>query len=290
VTLTPEEQAQRLLGVGGSESATAVGLNPYESRVELWQEKRGLVPPFAGNAPTKWGQLLEQVVRQEYAEQTGRVVRLPVALLKHPRVAIAFCHPDGITDDGRLYEGKTARYPDGWGEAGTDEIPEHYLVQVQHNLAVTSLPVADVAVLIGGQDFRLYEVPADRAFQQDILDAEAEFWDYVVRGEPPPVDCASPGALQVLKKLYPGTNGQVVFADDQMERLWRPQLEQATAAEKEIKALQAEAKAELLNYMGEAALLRFADGRCLRRQRVDKKAYSVAESSYIDVRLVNAPK
>jgi hypothetical protein len=32
---------------------------------------------------------------------------------------------------------------------------------VQHYLAITAMPVADVAVLIGGSDFRIYEVPAD---------------------------------------------------------------------------------------------------------------------------------
>jgi len=60
-----------------------------------------------------------------------------------------------ITDSGRLVEIKTARSADGWGEAGTDEVPQEYLIQVQHYLAVTALPVADVAVLFGGQEFRL---------------------------------------------------------------------------------------------------------------------------------------
>ena len=43
-------------------------------------------------------------------------------------------------------------------------------------MAVTGFVVADVAVLIGGSDFRLYEVPADAELQQMLVDAEAEFW------------------------------------------------------------------------------------------------------------------
>jgi predicted phage-related endonuclease len=106
------------------------------------------------------------------------------------------CHPDGVTDDGRLFEAKNTRSADGWGEPGTDEIPAEYVVQVQHNMAVTGLEVADVAVLIGGSDFRLFEVPADRETQDLIASLERELWEAIVRGVPPePRSAADVAAL-----------------------------------------------------------------------------------------------
>jgi putative phage-type endonuclease len=289
--LTPEQHERRKSGIGSSEAAAAIGLNPYQTSVELWMHKRGELPPFEGNEATKWGLLLEPAVRQEAAEQTGRVIRLPPQTLVHPTLPFLTCHPDGVSGEGkdlRLYEGKTSRFGDDWGEPGTDQIPERYLLQVQHALLVTAIPVADVAVLIGGQDFRLYEVPADAELQATMVEAEREFWEHVQKNIRPQLDYRSAGAISVLKKLYPGTNGQTVQADDLLEKHWRPKLEKAKAAGKIAEAEEKEAKAALLDYMGEAAVLRFADGRALRRARVDRKAYSVEATSYIDARWIAA--
>jgi putative phage-type endonuclease len=285
MSLNPEQLGRRSLSIGSSDSAAAIGLNPYCTAVELWQEKRGEVPPFEGNAPTKWGKILEAPVRQEYAEQTGRVVRLPPETLVHPKHSWITCHPDGVTDDGRLYEGKTARYPDGWGESGTDQVPEQYIVQVQHAMMVTLLPVADLAVLIGGQDFRLYTIPADEGLQAAILEAEAEFWAHVRNGTRPRLDLKAPGAIEVLKKLYPGTNGQTVTATPEIEK-HRKVLETAKKHAKESEQLAAQAKAALLDFMGSASVLKFADGQGFRRALVSRKGYVVEPTSYIDARFI----
>lgn len=284
--LTPEQVAKRARAIGSSDAAAAIGLNPYQSAVELWLEKTGQAPPFEGNAPTKWGKILEAPVRQEYAEQTGRVVRLPPETLVMPGYPMIVCHPDGVTDDTRLYEGKTARFPDGWGEPGTDDIPEHYLVQVQHALMVTHFAIADVAVLIGGQDFRVYTIPASPDLQTAILDAELEFWKHVESGTRPAIDPKAPTAIQLLKKLYPGTNGQTVRATPAMVD-WRTKLEDAKKAGKLAGLEEQEAKAALLDYMGEASVLQFPDGRKFRRARVDRAGYTVGPTSYVEARFVN---
>ena len=285
MSLSAEQQARRRTGIGGSDAAAAIGLNPYYSAVELWMEKRGELPPFEGNEATKWGKLLEPAVRQEYAESTGRVVRLPPETLVHPKHTWVVCHPDGVTDDGRLYEGKTARFPDGWGEPGTDQVPEQYLIQCQHSMLVTGLRVADLAVLIGGQDFRLYEIPADDGLQAAILDAETEFWTHVTRGTRPPVDLSSPGAVAVLRRLYPGTNGETVKATPAVEAA-RVKLEAAKSDKKVAEHAEAEGKAVLLDYMGEAAVLRFADGSGFRRAVVQRKGYVVEPTEYVDSRFI----
>jgi putative phage-type endonuclease len=279
------QHADRRVSIGGSDSAAAIGLNPYYTALELWQEKRGELPPFSGNEATKWGKLLEPAVRQEYAEQTGRVVRLPAEQLVHPTIPWITCHPDGVTDDGRLYEGKTARYGDGWGDAGTDQVPERYLIQCQHEMMVTGIAVTDLAVLIGGQDFRLYCIPADAGLQAAMVDALTEFWAHVQRGTRPPLDLTSPGAIALLKRLYPGTNGRTVRASAEMEA-WRAQLKKAKAAGKAAEVDELEAKAALLDFMGEASVLRFADGRGFRRAKVERKGYVVEPTTYIDSRFI----
>src|SRR5262245_21334122 len=104
----------------------------------------------------RWGNLWEQVVRQEYGNRTGRTVVVPPGIIRHPKVQFALMTPDGIADASRVLQVKTARTSDGWGDPGSGEIPQDYILQTQHEMFVTGLPVADVAVLIGGQDFRIY--------------------------------------------------------------------------------------------------------------------------------------
>lgn len=284
----PDVTRDRHLYIGSSDAAAAMNLSPWQTAVDLWLEKRGASPPFEGNAATRWGKLLEPLLRQEYAEQTRRAVYLPQERLVHPEVTFIAAHPDGITDDGRLLELKTARSAEDWGEPGGDEIPTPYTIQVQHQLMVTQLPVADVAVLVGGSDFRLYEVPADRELQGDILEAEVEFWRFVEQGIQPPLDFSAPHVLAVVRKLYPGTNGQTVDADESCIKA-REELETA----KELLEASTEARdaalARLLYFMQDAALLRFPDGRALRRQYTSRKEYTVAANEFISTRWVAKP-
>jgi predicted phage-related endonuclease len=52
-------------------------------------------------------------------------------------------------------------------------------------MAVTGLEVADVAVLINGFDFRIYEVPADKDIHEVLFESQEKFWEGVVNRTPP---------------------------------------------------------------------------------------------------------
>ena len=284
---TPEALLDRRKWIGGSDAAAAIGLNPYRSQFDLWQEKLGLVEPFKGNEATLWGQLHEPVVRQQYAERLNKVVRLPTETVFHPQIKWMGCHPDGVTEDRRLYEGKTARYADNWGEELTDQIPEHYLIQCQHSMIVTGLLVTDVAVLIGGNELRFYEVAADTDLQTMIVEGEAKFWDYVENNRAPPPDLTRADAVKVLQRMYPGSNGQSIEADEAMIKA-RDQYTVASENAKLAAEMKDEAKAQMLAFMGENTFLTFPTGGKLRRQITSRKPYSVAATSFMDFRSVKA--
>lgn len=277
---------ERQTGIGGADASATLGLSSRQTALDLYLEKTGQVPPTPDNPYLKWGRLLEPVVRQEYAEQTGRVVRLPTDMLRHPKHPFMIGHPDGVTDDERLYEGKCARTSDGWGEPGTDQVPREYLIQTQHYLALTGFSVADIAVLIGGNDWRLYEVPADRELQQMIIDAEADFWDRLQRGIPPEPDWTSPLTADAISALYRGTNGKVIDATPALAT-WREVFDEANAKAKTYASAAEAAKAHILWEMGEAAVLRFSDGKALRRKLTKRKGYTVDATEFMDARFVN---
>lgn len=283
MSLTASQLEARSRGIGGSDAAVALGLSPWKTALELWREKRGEGEPVPETEPMRWGTLLEPVIRQEYANRTGRVVRVPTDTLTHASLPFILANVDGVTDDRRLFEAKTARSAQGWGEPGTDAIPQPYLIQVQHYLLVLGYEVADVAVLIGGSEYRQYEVTADAELQEMLIEGEADFWRHVESGQAPELDLESPRALEIVRKLFPGTNGQRVTADAALDH-WRAVYEDACEARDRYTAVADGAKAHLLYAMGEAAELVFADGKALRRRLQRRKGYTVPESSYIDAR------
>jgi putative phage-type endonuclease len=285
MSLTEEQLAERRTGIGGSDAAAALGLSPYKSALELFIEKR---EPREVSAVERdqfhWGTILEPVIRQEYANRTRRVVHLPTGTLHHPKHPYVIAHIDGITDDGRVFEAKTARSADGWGKSGTDEVPHHYLIQVQHYLAVVRAPVADIAVLIGGNDFRIYEVPADKELQEMILDGEAEFWALWQRGEPPPPDFDRADVHDLMRRLYPGTDGRTVVASDEDVHCYKVYADASKLA-KQHQQLADLAKAKLLYALGSASRMTFAEeGLQLQRKSIQRKEHTIPASSYIDAR------
>jgi putative phage-type endonuclease len=200
---TPEE---RRTGIGGSDAAAALGLSPWVTPYNLWELKRGLAPPPEENEPMLWGTLLEDVIRREYARRAGVEARPVKEMIRHPQHAFMFAHLDGEIiglQAKAILEVKTARTAVGWGEEGTDEIPLHYLIQVHHSMVVTDAELCDVAVLIGGQDFRVYHVDRDAEIEQRVTEGEALFWDMVTAGEPPP-----PSSLQDAVRRWGRSDAQ----------------------------------------------------------------------------------
>lgn len=254
---------ERKTGIGGSDVAAILGLSKWRTPLQVFQEKRGELPSQPDNEAMRWGRYLEPVVRQAYADETGREVRVPTGMLRHPERDFMVANIDGFAGaegqaDLRLFEAKTARTAEGWGEPGTDQVPQVYLLQVQHYMAVTGIDVADVAVLIGGSDFRIYEVPEDRELQEMLIEAEAEFWSRVQRGEPPePVSYADMQA-----RYGRASRPASVVASADVERAVA-RLRTIKAEREALDAAEEEARAVVMGALGEADTLIDPAGKTL---------------------------
>jgi len=181
----PQWLEERRKGIGGSDIAAIMGLSPWKTAYQVYQEKRKEVEDWHGNELTDWGKRMEPAIRQWYSDTTGRSVRLPDKIMYHSKYPFMLASLDGFTDDKRIVEIKTARSGKQWGEPGTNEIPDYYALQVQHYMIVTGFEVADIPVSIAGGSPEIYEVPHDDELQELIIDACADFWKRVVDGNPP---------------------------------------------------------------------------------------------------------
>ncbi len=81
-----------------------------------------------------------------------------------------------------------------------DGLPIEYYCQVMHYMAVTGMQSAYVAVLLGGNEFRIQKVEREESLIQLLVQGEKKFWDYVVNDTPPD---AKANDLEALSLLYP---------------------------------------------------------------------------------------
>jgi putative phage-type endonuclease len=206
--------ALRRRGIGSSDAAAAVGLDPYRSPFALWAEKRGEYTPSEPGEAAAWGTRLEPVVAAAWAEETGRRVRRRRAILLHPEFDFALCDLDFYSpgpDGPEIVECKTtgAHNAEDWADGA---MPLRVRLQVLHQLAVTGYARAHVAALLGGQRLVVRTVEQDPGAQEDLMRGEAAFWALVEGGTPPGIDgtpstwaalAASAGSREPAPRVLP---------------------------------------------------------------------------------------
>ena len=154
-------------GISASRGSAILGVNKYKSPLVAWLElMEQLKPGFcAGNgyelpkrgdewsepldpkmASIRWGHAFEDAI----CDLVGGITERELYIENNTHGFPMTCHLDGMKN-GRVQENKTAfdmAFKMGWGEPGSDMIPESYQTQVQHQMYLTGINNADVNVLV----------------------------------------------------------------------------------------------------------------------------------------------
>lgn len=203
-------EALRMKGIGGSDAAVIMGLNPWKSAYTLWCEKTGLVEPedLSNNEYVYWGTVLEQAVANRFRDETGKGLR-KCGTLQDENYDFILANVDRLVigEDAGL-ECKTAN---GFKakEWDGDQLPDAYYCQVQHYLMVTGCTKWYIACLIGGNHYVQKEILRNEAFIDELRAAEIAFWDKVKNKIPPELD-GSDSTSETLGKLHPESNGNAI--------------------------------------------------------------------------------
>jgi putative phage-type endonuclease len=206
--LTPEQIELRSHGVGASEVAAVCNVDPYRNALDVFLEKTKQVEPFAGNEPTEWGNRLEGVIADAYAERMGVQVERDCGTIVATSADWRMCTPDGlVTGANRGVEVKNRNYFNWkeWGEPGTDEVPIEVVAQVQTSMDIVGLPLWDVAVLLGGNRLGIYHLEYDAEVAADLRQKVDDFWHNNVLAKVTPSLDGSESAARYLNnkwKLY----------------------------------------------------------------------------------------
>ena len=195
----------RLNGIGGSDASAVVGMNPYKTNIELFEEKTGRrVPEDISEKPyVIYGKKAEEYIRELFR------LDYPEYQVEHHefRILQSLSHPfmqaslDGELADqeGRrgILEIKTTNILQSMQyEKWKDRIPDNYYIQVLHYLLVTGYEFVVLrAHLVSewGQDKRttvkhyFIEREEVREDLDMLLEEEKKFWAYVESGRKPPL-------------------------------------------------------------------------------------------------------
>lgn len=215
--MTVEQAADRVAwervrnsGIGGSDIACIMGLNPWKSAFALYAEKHGDVEAedLSDNEYVYWGTVLEQVVADRFCELTGKKVR-KCGTLQDESYEFMLANVDRlVVGENAGLECKTAN---GFkaSEWDGDSLPDSYYCQCQWYMAITGCEKWYIACLIGGNHFVWKEIPRNDEFIEDMRAQAIVFWNNLQNNVAPEVD-GSESTSQTVDKIV----ASVVGADE----------------------------------------------------------------------------
>jgi len=266
--------------LGGSDLGAIAGLNPYRTALDVYLDKTSDDISEETNAAMRWGNLLEDVVAKEYAQVTGYDIEIEPNTIYHPEYKFLAANIDRwvdrwVNNGTHILECKTAGFTKAkeWGDLGTDQIPESYLVQVAYYAAICDVPKVDIAVLIGGQDFRIYTYERNKELEEKLIKIACNFWHNHIEKRIPP-KCVS---TRDTFNLFPQSNYHEIVAESNIiEKL--QELKGAKEEESRIQSTIEKLKTDIQEFMRDYDVLIDNQGNVIATWK------NTAPKSLIDVK------
>lgn len=213
--MSPEQWLEaRRQGIGGSDAAAIVGLNPYATPFSLFAEKTGRAEPPEDNEAMRQGRDFEEYVAQRFREYmaargTPKKTKECGFMLRHPKYPWMLANVDRlIVGEKAGLECKTTSVMN-LKKFRNGEYPEQYYVQCVHYMAVTGAKRWYLAVLILNQGFYTYTIERDEAEIAALIASERQFWERVEKDTPPAVDGLEP-TTRALNSMFSCREGETV--------------------------------------------------------------------------------
>lgn len=233
VQRTPEWHEMRRQSIGSSDAATCLNISPFKTQYQLYCEKLGLTEDSPPTYAMQRGIDLEPEAIALYEEVTGE--QFFPAVIFHPKYPFIVCSLDGMNLEGTAAVEVKCPGKKTHSMMLRGEVPDHYMAQLQHQMACTKLKTIDLYSYDGSVGVRL-TVKRDEEYIKKLLEAELAFWALVKSRTPPPT-----------------TKKDVKIKDEDPE--WFKAADALRKVEDKIKALQEE-KSELQD-----KILQLSDGQ-----------------------------
>ena len=186
----PDNLEERAKGMGATDGPTAIGVNPHRSEYDCYLEKTGqTIPNDISNIPAViHGIAMEPVVFEMIKTKLNIPARRDNQTHYHPKYSWMFMHIDGryIKED-KIIEIKcpSVHMRDFYGTEGTDQIPQMYIAQATHMLAIEEqCKAVEFFVYFHGEILR-YTIRRKARLIEIYMKALLRFWGHVQEKIPP---------------------------------------------------------------------------------------------------------
>lgn len=212
---------RRQAGIGASEFPAICNLSPWKSQIDVWAEKVRVIEDDPQTDYQIMGHAVEGAIVAEAARRLGE--NLQVIDLAAQPIAGPFpfqISPDGLLGKAGVVEAKNVGWNNpgygGWGEPGTDQVPEEILLQALTQLVGLDREWCTVAALFGGNQLHLYTVRREAMGDEQRAIRYAAWWwnEYVVGDKCPPV--TRPSDRDALARRWPKQTEPVLLRCDQL--------------------------------------------------------------------------
>lgn len=192
----------RRMGIGGSDAAAIIGLNPFSSPYTVWADKTGRLEEKKDSEAMRQGRDLESYVVKRFEEKTEKKAARYNKMLQHDTVECALANIDRtVLKEKAGLECKTTsslnmkKFKNG-------EFPDTYYCQCMHYLAVTGWDKWYLAVLVLGRDFFVFEIERDEEEIASLLAAENAFWEQHVKSDVAPAVDGLASTNETINKVW----------------------------------------------------------------------------------------
>lgn len=255
MALTLQQLKDRKHGIGGSDAAAILGLSKWKTPLDIFFDKTSeeVNEDEKLSSSQEWGNILEPVIINKFEKETGLTCVIKNEKIIHPKHNFMLSNIDAfIPSENAILECKTAdkMLASEWSLEGGDNIPDYYLIQCAHYAEVMNVKKVYIAVLIGGNDFRIYHYNANQQLQDVIVQKEEKFWNENVLKRIPP----QPLSYQDCQNLWKQSKNIVIESNQDIEEAFyklKSLKEEIQSKEKEVESLQK----DICSFMGEADTL-----------------------------------
>src|SRR5271157_3831078 len=178
---TPEWLEFRRNKIGASDAPAIMGESPWKTPYQLWEEKIYGKATEQNKAMAR-GTALEPAAR--YVFETMTLLNVKPKVMVHPERSWQIASLDGITFDGNTIVEIKCPNAETHQMAVKGKIPDHYMIQIQHQLIVSGALKA-IYFSFDGEKGAIVETSINPEMVCMIMEKEEAFYKCMQTLEPP---------------------------------------------------------------------------------------------------------
>lgn len=259
--------------IGSSEICTILGLNQFQSPLDLWCVKTGRKSGQIDNPAMKYGRKVEPIIAELFADKHPEIsLTANNSLYQSQEFPFAVCTPDFLTSyngenfDGVLEIKHTAMYS-GWDEGA----PDSAHCQLIWQLGILGFKYGYIGAVVGGRagDLKDPFFEFDQELFSTLIKKAETFLMHVYHDMPPEADFIDHKLVDQIHKKEAGK--MIEIQSDQKIQGWLEEYDGACALLKEqnveakrLEEIKKKAEANLKMVLADAEIGKLPDGRFVK--------------------------